>query len=89
MLDEEYSSLYEDGQQQRLADALESHFGKSCTVAITVAAITGETPRMYSERKRAERVASAVQAMHDDPLVKDLTELFNGRLLEETVQPVE
>ncbi|MDM3871152.1 DNA polymerase III subunit gamma/tau [Porticoccus sp. W117] len=89
ILDEEYSSLYEEGQQQRLADALQQHCGSPCRVVIKVGAVTGDTPRKHSERLRAERMAAAVQTMRDDPLVKDLTEQLNGRLLEDTVQPLD
>ncbi|MCV6604365.1 MAG: hypothetical protein OIF34_03600, partial [Porticoccaceae bacterium] len=87
LLDQAYSSLYEESQQQRLADSLQAFCGSPCNVTIVVGAVDGETPRKHSERKRAERMASAVQAMRDDPLVKDLSEQLNGRLLEESVQP--
>ncbi|UTW45624.1 DNA polymerase III subunit gamma/tau [bacterium SCSIO 12696] len=89
ILDEEYSSLYEEGQQQRLADALQAFCGEPCTVNITVGAIDQETPRTYGERKRAERLANAVQSMRDDPLVKDLVEQLDGCLLEDSVQPID
>ncbi len=84
-LDENYSSLYEPAQQERLANALGEYLGREIRVEIETGSISGETPRMWNERKRAERQALAVSALQNDPLVKDLVRMFNGRLLEETV----
>ncbi|MGS2722331.1 DNA polymerase III subunit gamma/tau [Porticoccus sp. GXU_MW_L64] len=88
-LDKQYSSLYEDSQQQRLADALQQYCGSPCSVRITVGAVSAETPRMLNERARADCMAAAVQAMRDDPLVQDLTKQLDGRLLEDSVRPIE
>lgn len=88
-LDVSQSSLYEESQQQKLADALSELLGLPVTVEIKTGEVSTETPRLYSERKRAARQQSAVESMNKDPLVNDLCQTLGGHLLEDTIEPIE
>ena len=98
-LDRDQSALYDESHQQGLAVALgnylgggvseDTHLTGNASVVITVAPVSAETPQLYRLRKQAERQARAVQTLRDDPLVKELEQRFGGKLLEDTVIPLD
>ena len=48
-----------------------------------------ETPRLQAERLAAERHAEAVEALNNDPHVRQLQQVFGARLIESTVKPAD
>ncbi|MDI5987068.1 DNA polymerase III subunit gamma/tau [Halomonas sp. M4R5S39] len=48
-----------------------------------------ETPRLQAERLAAERHAEAVEALSNDPHVRQLQQAFGARLIESTVKPAD
>lgn len=88
-LDESHSALYDDSHPQRIAQALSDYLCTAVSVAIEIAPVVEETPSLYRLRKLAERQAAAVQALREDPLVKELEQRFGGTLLEQTVTPID
>lgn len=89
ILDEHNSSLYGEGQQQRLADALGDYYGEPVRVVITPGAVHTETPAQIAARKRSERLEQAVEAVKADPIVQQLIEHFSATLDESSVEPVD
>lgn len=89
VLDIASSSLYEESHQQRLADVLTEYFGEPVIVQIEVGAVATETPLARTERLRRERQSQAVEQLRLDPNVRQITELFNGVLLEKTIKPID
>lgn len=49
----------------------------------------GETPAQRRERLREERRLKAVEVIRNDPIVQSLLQVFDGRLVESTIQPVD
>ena len=88
-LDIANSSLYEEGHQQRLADALSEYFGQPVGVDIEVGAVAMETPQANRLRKREERQAAALDSLKHDPNVRRVMDVFGGVLLEKTVKPID
>ncbi len=88
-LDESHSALYDESHPQRIAQALSDYLCTAVSVAIEIAPVVEETPSLYRLRKLAERQAAAVQALREDPLVKELEQRFGGTLLEQTVTPID
>ncbi|UTF61184.1 DNA polymerase III subunit gamma/tau [Gilvimarinus sp. DA14] len=89
ILDENNSSLFGDGQQQRLADTLTDYYGEPVKVMIQPGAVNTETPAQIAARKRSERLAEAVEAVKSDPIVQQLVKHFAAELNLESVQPVD
>ncbi|MBU2885938.1 DNA polymerase III subunit gamma/tau [Gilvimarinus agarilyticus] len=89
VLDENNSSLYSEGHQQRLADALTDYFQQPVQVMIQPGTIDTETPAQIAERKRSARLTQAVEAVKSDPIVQQLIEHFSATLDESTVEPVD
>ncbi len=88
-LDDGNGALYEQSHQQRLALALSEYFEQPVTVAVTIGNVERETPQAYHQRRAAERHAAAVQTLNTDPVVKELVSRFTGKLLEDTVVPLD
>ena len=96
-LDEAHSALYDEAHQQQLAAALGDYLyqnlddrqRETISVSIEIAPVTVETPYLYRLRKQVERQEKAVQSLRADSLVKELEQRFGGKLLEETVIPID
>lgn len=88
VLDENNSTLYDPGHQQRLADLLSDYFGAPIRVVINLGKITAETPAAMAIRLRAERLQDAVNAIHSDPIVQKLIAHFDAVIREDSIEPV-
>ncbi len=73
----------------RLREALGRLVGRPVTLTIRVEASDDETPAQRARRHEAEQREAAVAAMREDPLAQALAKRFEGRLLEDTVVPVD
>ncbi|WP_461517609.1 DNA polymerase III subunit gamma/tau [Porticoccus sp.] len=89
VLDINNSTLYEEGHQHRLAEALGDYFGKPVSVVIEVGVVASETPQVSLERMRQQRQEDAVSSLKQDPYVRRITDMFNGVLLEKTIKPID
>ncbi|ACE86172.1 DNA polymerase III subunit gamma/tau [Cellvibrio japonicus] len=88
VLDENNSTLYDPGHQQRLADLLSDYFVERVSVVIQPGQVTAETPALTAIRLRAERQQAAVDAIHNDPIVQQLIAHFGASIREDTIEPV-
>ena len=86
VLDVDNSALYEESQGERLAAALSDYFDRELGVAIRVAPVTGETPRMAAARIKAERLRQTIDSLRADPHVQEICRVFGGELIESTVK---
>ncbi|WP_027329543.1 DNA polymerase III subunit gamma/tau [Marinimicrobium agarilyticum] len=89
VLDERHSALFDEGQQQRLADVLTDYYGEPVRVRIQPGEVEGETPAAQAQRIKEENRVQALEAMKTDPIVQQLVEHFGATLREDTVQPLE
>lgn len=88
VLDHNHSTLYDTGHQARLAELLTAYFGQPINAVIELGTVTAETPAACAIRIRHEQHASALQALHADPVVQQLLAQFEGVLDEESVKPI-
>ena len=88
-LDIDNSSLYEEAHSERLAKALTAYFGEPVEIQIDVGEVSAETPQATTLRLRAERQAAAVESMKNDENVQQIIARFDGRLLENTIKPLD
>jgi len=89
VLDERHSAIYDESQQQRLADVLSDYFGEPVRVRIQPGTVEAETPAAQAIRLKEESRVEALDAMKRDPIVQQLVEHFGATLREDTVQPLE
>jgi len=88
LLDHNHSTLYDPAHQARLADLLSRYFEQPIEAFIELGTVTAETPAACAIRIKQEQYNSALQAMHQDPLVQQLLQQFEGELDQESVQAI-
>ncbi len=82
-------ALLSEVQRERISKALCDYFAVSLEVEFECAQQQRETPHQFSQRQRELRQARAVEAIQQDPLVRDIVKQFDAHIDIETVIPVE
>lgn len=73
--------------ESRIIEAFKARMGAAYEIVFTEGLQTGqETPMMWRERRQAERLVEAKQAVRQDPNVIQLLEVFDAVLLEDSVE---
>jgi DNA polymerase-3 subunit gamma/tau len=78
--------LAERSYQEKLKAALEQHLGGEVTVKVAVGELSGATPALIEAGERDARQAEAARAVHADGFVKDLVNLFDGKVVDSTIR---
>jgi DNA polymerase-3 subunit gamma/tau len=78
--------LAERSYQEKLKAALEQHLGGAVTVKVSVGEVSGATAAAIEAGERGERQAEATRAVHADGFVKDLVNLFDGKVVDSTIR---
>jgi DNA polymerase-3 subunit gamma/tau len=78
--------LAERGYQEKLKTALEQHLGAAVTVRVEVGEVAGATPAAAEAGERDARRAAAAQSVRSDGFVKDLVNLFDGKVVDATIR---
>ena len=88
VLDENRSTLYDAGHQQRLADALTEYFNETIQVKISPGKIQQETPAMIADRERHARQLAAESAIQQDPVVQQLISQLGATIRTDSIEPL-
>jgi len=88
-LDEGHARLLNARHEERILAALRSRFGDATSLRIEQGEPGLHTPAAWEERQRAARQKAAEQAIRQDPVVKSIVERFEGRVVEESIRPIE
>jgi DNA polymerase-3 subunit gamma/tau len=88
-LDPSQSAVFNDDLLPRLEQVLATHFGHPVQVNVTIAEADQETPAALSRRQREENHQLLVSRFENDDSVQALLNRFSGKLLHETIAPVE
>jgi DNA polymerase-3 subunit gamma/tau len=78
--------LVERNYQEKLKAALEQHIGSAVTVKVSVGEVSGATAAAVEAGDRGARQAEATRAVHADGFVKDLVNLFDGKIVDSTIR---
>ncbi|HYD56927.1 MAG TPA: DNA polymerase III subunit gamma/tau [Burkholderiales bacterium] len=81
--------LAERSYQEKLKAALDQHFGTPCTVKVSVGEASGASAAAIEASDRSARRAEATQAVQADGFVKDLVNLFDGKVVDTTIRDTE
>lgn len=88
-LDEGHARLLNARHEEKILAALRSRFGDATSLRIEQGEPGLHTPAAWEERQRAARQKAAEQAIRQDPVVKSIVERFEGRVVEESIRPIE
>ena len=78
--------LAERGYTEKLKGALEQHLGAQVSVKVGVGETAGTSAAALEASERDARRAAASQAVHSDGFVKDLVNLFDGKVVDSTIR---
>jgi DNA polymerase-3 subunit gamma/tau len=78
--------LAERTYQEKLKAALEQHFARPVTVKVSVGEVSGASAAAIEAGDRDARQAEAARAVHADGFVKELVNLFDGKIVDSTIR---
>jgi DNA polymerase III subunit gamma/tau len=78
--------LADKGYVDKLKQALAQRFGGLITLRVTVGEIGGKSVAAIEQGERSTRQAKAADAVHGDPFVRDLVDIFDATVIDNTIQ---
>jgi DNA polymerase-3 subunit gamma/tau len=78
--------LAERNYQEKLKAALEQHLGSAVTVKVAVGDVAGASAAAIEAGERDLRQAEAARAVQGDGFVKDLVNMFDGKIVDSTIR---
>jgi DNA polymerase-3 subunit gamma/tau len=88
-LDSSRRQLRVGQSEMRLLQAIKKQLGDSVQLLITEAVPQQETPAMREKRELEERQAQAESSMAADPMVKEMEQRFDAKLMPESIRPMD
>ncbi|MGB0467235.1 MAG: DNA polymerase III subunit gamma/tau [Pontibacterium sp.] len=85
----EQKALLNETQRERISGALKDYFETSLEVEFVQSAQTRETPDLYLQRKKAERLAEAVESIKNDETVQRIQQQFDAEIDLASVEPID
>jgi DNA polymerase-3 subunit gamma/tau len=77
--------LTEKNYADKLKLALAQRFGGSVTLRVSVGEVRGKTVAAIEQGERTARQARAADAVHGDPFVRDLVDIFDATVIDMTI----
>ena len=81
--------LCERNYTDKLKSALELHLGGKVALKVVVGEVTGQSLADIEQGEREARQSRAAQAVHADSFVRDLVEMFDATVIDNTIRPQE
>jgi DNA polymerase-3 subunit gamma/tau len=78
--------LAERGYADKLKAGLEQHFGAAVSVKVSIGETAGASAAAIEAAEREARRAAAAQSVQSDGFVKDLVNLFDGKIVDSTIK---
>lgn len=88
-LEEGHARLLNERHEEKILAALRLRFGDATQLKIEEGEPGLHTPAAFEERQRVARLKAAVESIRTDPLVQNIVERFEGRVVEESIRPIE
>ena len=79
--------LLEPAYSEKLQSALRTRFGDRLRVTIEIGG-NGNTPAAQKDRENQEKLDLAIEAIDTDPFVRDLVEILDAKVIDDTIKPV-
>ncbi len=80
--------LGEKNYVDKLKAALAGRFGGTITLRVTVGEIEGKSVAALEQGERSARQAKAAEAVRGDPFVRDLVDIFDATVIDNTIHSV-
>lgn len=87
-LDSEQSALFNETQQKRINEAVNTQLGQEIQLQVEIAPLTVETPALDLARKRAQQQLDAVASLEQDPLIQAFKQELGAVFCAESIKPI-
>ena len=89
VLDESESAFYDVSYDEKLAIVLSEYLKANIIVEIKIGIVDSETPKNRQIRLQEEVKARATKNLNSDPNVNEITNMFDGVLLKNTIKAID
>jgi len=89
LVPEVHKHLLDKKYQKTIQTAVDTFLGRSIKLDFSVGSITGMTPVAIQQRENEEKQANAIAAIEKDPIVQDLVDSFDAKIIESTIKPIQ
>lgn len=85
---EMHKHLLEKKYQDKIQESINTYFGKPVELKFQVGSVTGLTPAALQHQKKQARQSAAVAAIETDPVVQQLVEEFDAKIIVSSIKPI-
>lgn len=80
--------LLDKKYQEKIQQAVNQFFGKPVELQFTVGSLSGQTPMAIQQQKEQAKQSAAVAAIETDPVVQQLVEDFDAKIIVSSIKPI-
>jgi DNA polymerase-3 subunit gamma/tau len=88
ILDHLHAPLLNKAMEERLTQALQTHYGKAISLAITVGQPAIDTPATVQKKRTEARQTEAVQSIMNDGNVQAIISMFDAKVINDSVKAI-
>ncbi|MDC8445729.1 MAG: DNA polymerase III subunit gamma/tau [Nitrosomonas sp.] len=88
LIPEAHKHLLDKKYQNAIQVAVDTYFGKPVKLSFSIGSLTGMTPVTLQQLENAKRQANAIAAIEKDPIVQDLVDSFDAKIIESSIKPL-
>ena len=81
--------LAEAGTLAKVREGLAAHFGQPVQLSVEVGAVGQATAAQAAQEQRSQRLAQARESLERDPFVRGLIDDLDGRIVPDSIRPVD
>ncbi|GJL75301.1 DNA polymerase III subunit gamma/tau [Nitrosomonas sp.] len=86
---EAHKHLLDKKYQHAIQTALDLHLGKPVSLNFAIGSITGMTPVAIQQMEIETKQAKAIAAIEKDPVVQELVDNFDAKIIESSIKPIQ
>lgn len=83
-----HKHLLEKKYQDKIQESINTYFGKPVELKFQVGSVTGMTPAALQHKKKQAKQSAAVAAIETDPVVQQLVEEFDAKIIVSSIKPI-
>lgn len=84
-MNQEYSALYEKGQEALLANALSAYYNAAIRVSIEITPTSMMTPEKVRLEKAQNALEAATQSLQENPRFRQILEQFHATIVPDSI----
>lgn len=88
LIPEAHKHLLDKKYQQAIQTAVDTYFSRPVKLSFSIGSITGITPVTLQQLENEQKQAHAIAAIEKDPIVQDLVDSFDAKIIESSIKPI-